>query len=107
VDLDEYQKKALQTVKPEANNLTYVTLGLASEAGEIASKMKKWIRDNNSDPDKLDKQALADELGDVLWYAAVMSELLGLGLGKVAQSNVDKLTDRASRGVIGGSGDKR
>jgi NTP pyrophosphatase (non-canonical NTP hydrolase) len=105
--MDEYQKKALKTVKPTANNLTYVTLGLASEAGEIASKMKKWMRDFDSDPSKLDKKALADELGDVLWYTAVMSELLGLKLGKVAENNVSKLADRANRGVIGGSGDKR
>lgn len=105
--LDEYQKKALTTVKDSANNLTYVTLGLASEAGEIASKMKKWMRDSGSDPSKLDKKALSEELGDALWYTAVMAELLGLSLGEVAQANVDKLASRAKRGVIGGSGDQR
>lgn len=105
--LDEYQKKALTTVKDSANNLTYVTLGLASEAGEIASKMKKWMRDSGSDPSKLDKKALGEELGDALWYVAVMSDMLGVKLGEIAQGNVDKLADRASRDVISGSGDNR
>jgi NTP pyrophosphatase (non-canonical NTP hydrolase) len=105
--LDDYQKKALKTLTPTANNLTYTILGLASEAGEAAGKLKKWIRDQDSDPEKLDKEALASELGDALWYVAVASHKLGFTLEQVAGKNVGKLSNRYERGAISGSGDNR
>ena len=105
--LDEYQRKSLATVKDTANNIPYAALGLASEAGEVTEKVKKWIRDDNSDPAKLDKETLAGELGDALWYIAIMSDMLDMSLGEVAQKNIAKLTDRYQRGKIGGSGDNR
>ena len=104
---DDYQKKALTTALPSALNLPYVALGLTSEAGELAGKIKKWIRDNDSDPTKLDKEAIVHELGDTLWYLAVMSELLGVSLDDVARQNADKLASRKKRSVIIGSGDTR
>jgi len=105
--LDEYQKKALKTVLPTSDNLPYTALGLASEAGEVASKIKKWLRDGNSDLKNLDNHMLSKELGDALWYIAVMSHQLGFSLDKIAQENVDKLADRQQRGAISGSGDSR
>jgi NTP pyrophosphatase (non-canonical NTP hydrolase) len=105
--LDEYQQKALTTVLDTADNLTYTTLGLANEAGEVAGKVKKWIRDGDSDPAKLDKKALSDELGDTLWYLAVMAHKLGLSLDELAQANLSKLSGRFERGKITGSGDNR
>lgn len=104
---DDYQKQALATLLPSANNIPYVALGLTNEAGEVAGKIKKWIRDNDGDMQKLDKPAIADELGDALWYIALMAHLLGINLADVAQANIDKLSSRLERGHLTGSGDKR
>lgn len=104
---DDYQKQARSTMLPTADNIFYVTLGLANEAGEVAGKIKKWMRDHDMDETKLDKEALADELGDVLWYLAMLSQKLGLSLGEIAGRNVDKLSSRADRGKLHGSGDNR
>ncbi len=104
---DDYQKKALATLLPSANNIPYVALGLTNEAGEVAGKIKKWIRDNDGDMQKLDKSAIVDELGDTLWYVALMAHLLGTDLAHVAHGNIDKLSSRLERGKLTGSGDIR
>ena|ERR1700693_3786635 len=107
MNLDEYQKKALATLLPSSNNIPYVALGLANEAGEVAGKIKKWIRDNEADIEKLDKEAITDELGDTLWYLALMAHLLGVDLSAVAQGNINKLSSRLQRDKLKGSGDAR
>jgi len=108
---NNYQANAGRTAfypRDLANDgLYYTTLGLVGEAGEIANKVKKVMRDNNG---KLSKQAKADifdELGDVLWYCASLADELGVNLEDVAGSNLIKLADRLKRGKIKGSGDKR
>lgn len=108
MELTAYQAEARRfVVYPEESGLIYTTLGLASEAGEVAGKLKKAIRDVRvfSHPEL--RQAMAAELGDVLWYLAQTCTELGLSLDQVAQENLDKLQSRQDRGVIGGSGDNR
>ena len=86
--------------------ITYDGLGLG-EAGEVQGKIKKIIRDNGGiiTPEAVD--GIKDELGDTLWYITSMCENLGITLEDVAVGNIKKLHDRRSRGVLGGSGDKR
>lgn len=85
----------------------YAGLGLASEAGEVAGKLKKVIRDNQGVmPDEVKKQIIK-ECGDCLWYLAVILEELDSSLAYAAKENNIKLLDRQKRGVIQGSGDER
>lgn len=104
-----YQKATAQTAKyPKEFALVYLSLGIASEAGEVAGKMKKRIRDGDSKMTREEwVQAMSSEIGDVLWYAARLADELGLNLSQIAEENMDKLLDRKARGVIGGSGDNR
>jgi len=103
VNLDHYQEKTRETaVYPENQALTYVALGLNGEAGEIAEKVKKQIRD---DEDKTGD--ILDELGDVLWYLARVADELDADLSDVAEANLVKLFDRQDRGQLHGEGDDR
>ncbi|MGH7237673.1 MAG: nucleoside triphosphate pyrophosphohydrolase family protein, partial [Candidatus Saccharimonadales bacterium] len=85
----------------------HLVLGLIGESAEIAEKMKKWVRDQDSDETKLDVGDLTKELGDVLWYVAVMSQYFDVNFNDVAALNITKLADRQKRGAIKGSGDNR
>jgi len=107
--MNDYQQAALRTArdKDAPDEFMHLVLGLVGEAGEIAEKVKKLVRDRNSDLAQLDRADMAAELGDVLWYAAVLANFLDLPLDDVAQRNVDKLADRQRRGVLSGSGDTR
>ena len=101
--LSSYQKVAASTaIYPTQHAITYPALGLAGEAGEVANKVKKIIRDG-----KLDKSALGAEIGDCLWYSAALCRDLNLDLGEIAKANLEKLQDRKARGTLKGSGDKR
>ena len=106
--LREYQKKAQETAQYPGKglNLTYPVLGLCGEAGEVADKVKKVMRDNNGSLDGK-RGCIAYELGDVLWYVTDLAVELGYSLEDVARMNIEKLSSRKARGVIGGSGDDR
>jgi NTP pyrophosphatase (non-canonical NTP hydrolase) len=89
------------------NNLVYPVLGLANEAGEVAGKLKKVMRDNNNIVDDMYRSLIKAELGDVMWYLAQTCTELGVSLSDVMKENIEKLQDRKDRNVIGGNGDKR
>ncbi len=107
---DDYQKRALTTVisnNDKFKDTLHWVLGINGEAGEVAEKVKKIIRDKNGKVSQEDKLELSKELGDVLWYLAVFAHDLGFSFDDVAKANLDKLQSRKSRGVLGGQGDNR
>jgi|TARA_R100000479_G_C6287998_1_gene165452 NTP pyrophosphatase (non-canonical NTP hydrolase) len=104
--LNEYQDEARKTaIYPVDDALTYVALGLCGESGEVAEKIKKWIRgdDNGSSL----KENLLYELGDVLWYLSNLAFELDFTLEEVARVNLDKLWARKISNKIKGNGDDR
>lgn len=101
----DYQTKAAEfQLVPD---ITYVALGLNGEAGEVAEKLKKIIRDKQGKIDAQDRDDICNELGDVLWYLTEFASLLQVSLQQVAERNIQKLTDRKARGVLHGKGDNR
>ncbi len=109
MELSDYQRRSRATaVYPGAGaNLAYPALGLCGEAGEVAEKVKKMVRDDDGVLTEERRAALSKELGDVLWYVAQVATEAGLDLDAVAQQNLAKLASRAERGALGGSGDDR
>lgn len=107
---DEYQKQALTTVlstNDEFKDTLHWVLGINGEAGEVAEKVKKIIRDKNGVISEQDKKELGKEIGDVLWYLAVFADQLGMSLEDIANENLAKLADRQKRSALQGSGDNR
>lgn len=120
--LNEYQTRAEATCTESSMNDTYLLFGLMAEVGELADKVAKakrkeivTIEDSeiypnpDCDPDAFEEfvKGFIKELGDVLWFVALIAKHAGLTLDEVAQLNLDKLADRAKRGVIVGEGDNR
>ena len=106
--LNEYMQAALETaVYPEEYRIIYPALGMTGEAGEVADKVKKVIRDDNQNFSAARKIASAKEVVDVLWFCATMAHDLGFTLEEVGIINIEKLKSRQERDVIGGSGDNR
>ena len=105
MNMNDYQKLAMKTaIFPTDMGVYYATLGLAGEAGEIANKVKKFIRDGHS----VEKEKeLISELGDVLWYVAAVADVIGVSLEDVAKDNMYKLAERQRNGTLQGSGDNR
>lgn len=108
-DFNTYQQESRKTwnLIHTDHPITYPTLGLINEAGELAGKVKKIFRDKNGVIDASDRDALKYELGDVLWYLAQIATELDLTLEEVAEANLVKLFDRLERGRIRGDGDNR
>ena len=103
LDMDKYQQQAATTaIYDKKHAIIYPALGLAAEAGEVANKVKKIMRDG-----KLDRDAIADEIGDCLWYIAALCRDLNVDMETVAYNNLEKLHGRKKRGTLRGNGDKR
>ena len=108
MEMNAYQAAARETaVFPPDQGIVYTAFGLASEAGEVADKVKKAIRDNDSVFSEEVQGSIMKELGDVLWYVSGLAWELGYTLDQVAEANIAKLSSRYDRGKIGGSGDDR
>jgi len=109
MNFKDYQQivKKTSIYPDQGNNVAYATLGLAGEAGEVADKVKKLIRDSHGilTPDK--RTEMIKELGDVLWYLTACASELGVDLEEVAAQNAHKVEDRKERGVLSGEGDNR
>ena len=108
MNMQDYQTQASKTaIYPDCEIVVYPALGLVSEAGEVAGIVKKVLRDNNGSFDPVQREKIAEEVGDVLWYIAALCTDLDIGMETIAQRNLDKLNSRMARGVISGSGDHR
>lgn len=114
--LDEYQQQALTTdtfgtqkITPTITDPAYISkiLGLVGESGEVAEKYKKIIRNDHGEISDEQRDDLIKELGDVLWYIAVLAQYLGADFESVAQRNLAKLADRKDRNVLASQGDNR
>lgn len=112
--VNEYQKEAhtfadypVPVLNGNPLPWDYPSHGLTEEAGEVAGKFAKAIRDCNGQIDNERRKEIVKELGDVMWFTAELATLMGVTLEEVMQGNIDKLTSRKERGVIHGSGDNR
>ena len=107
-DLDMYQKVAKTTaIYPREQAIIYPTLGLTGEAGEVANKVKKIIRDGSDKNDDSLVSEIKSEIGDCLWYIAVLASDFNIKLSDIASTNLEKLANRKKNNTIHGSGDAR
>ena len=104
--IERYEKQALETaVYGDGKKVTYPILGMLGEAGEVANKYKKVMRGDYPVEDI--REALLDELGDVIWYVNAAISDLGGSLEEVCENNLQKLARRRENNTIIGSGDNR
>ena len=102
--MDTYQQQAAKTaVYPDDQATNYLVAGLAGEVGELASIFAKHWRGDGD----LNHDHAKAELGDVLWFVAIIADEIGCNLSTIAQNNLNKLADRANRGKLKGNGDDR
>lgn len=114
MQINDYSTQAISTDLYDKENqpidshaMLEKVFGLSGEAGEVSEKFKKLLRDKNGVATTADKQELAKELGDILWYVNAVGIYLGYSLEEIAQMNLDKVLSRKARGMTKGSGDNR
>ena len=105
MNMNDYQRKAKETaIYPDiGSNLMYPIISLSAEVGELHSLISKDMRDGTG----MEDEKLAYELGDCLWEIAMIAHEIGYPLDHIAGMNIDKLSDRNSRGKLSGHGDNR
>ena len=116
MELNVYQKKAMETCMPTCENISYMLLNLVGEVGEFSSKIAKGIRKgemvitenrlhlNFAYIGGLDESLMA-EAGDILWQLSGLCTVMDWDLEKVAEYNLKKLAERKKNGTIAGNGD--
>ncbi len=104
-DLDKDSLKDLVKVLRKDLLIARFALGLTEEAGEVAGKVKKYLRGDFSLEEL--KKHIKKESGDAQWYLSELNSIFGNKLSDIAQQNLDKLADRRKRGKIHGDGDDR
>lgn len=90
---DDYQTAVLRTAavhKEMKDRLAVCGLGVAGEAGEVADEIKKVLFQGHG----LDKDKLANEAGDALWYLAFLASTIGVSFEEIAERNIRKLKAR-------------
>lgn len=108
MNVKEYQNIIAETaVFPKDIGLTYCTLGLVGEAGEVAEKVKKLFRDEEGKISPEFRYGVKKELGDVMWYITALSNELGFTLEEVMEANYTKLMLRRQTDTLHGNGDDR
>ncbi len=107
----EAVEKTLTNLSPEQLEqllkIFYATTGLAGEAGEVANKVKKILRDNKGVVDDAVRERVLGELGGVAWYLNATAEEFGLRIEDVLNYNYEQITGRQARGTLQGDGDNR
>lgn len=104
MNFNDYQQKAqTSAIYDEKHKVIYPMIGLTSEVGEVADKIKKNMRDGNT----YSKEDIAKEMGDVLWYLSTLASDMDISLESIAETNLQKLRKRQQEGKISGSGDER
>ena len=96
-NLKEYQELCKKTAKKFRNKekeLFTWGLGIAGEAGDIAGCIKKTLSHNNDQ-----KQGIKENIGDTLWYAAMICNYFNWNMDKVLEENVKKLQKRYPKGL--------
>jgi len=107
---NDYQKKALTTALSHPDPLmdkTIWAMGISGEAGELLEKWKKIVAYKDGVITDEDLYEIKKELGDVLWYIAMLAHSLDVSLDEVVDINLEKLASRKARGVQKGQGDNR
>lgn len=121
MELNDYQKKAMETCMISCDNFSYMALNLVAEVGEFVGKVAKqirkenieigdnrlWYRFHDSDTAYACDGELMSEAGDIFWQLAGLCAVMGWDLEDIAQLNLKKLASRQERGLIDGNGDNR
>ena len=90
----EYIKNALRTEstksKGRKKRIQHALMGLTTETGEFTDNFKKHIFYSQ----KLDEVNMIEEIGDLMWYLAILCDELGISFEEVWDKNIRKLKAR-------------